>query len=439
MLSKTLEHEMINHLIELVNIPSVIAETEGGYPFGKNIDNALKCILDIARALGFNTYYDPNGYYGYAEIGSGETLIGILGHVDVVPAGDESLWRYHPFEATIIDDKLYGRGVEDDKGPLLSTLYAMKALIDEGHQLNHRFRFIFGTDEETHWRGIKRYVEEQEVPRFSFTPDASFPVIFAEKGLLQLSIKSNEGVPYTFEGGTTLNAVPESAVYSGPGVQTIEKKLKKLGFDYENEGDQLIVIGKQAHAAKPENGINAIARLAMAIDDESSLIKFINERIALAIHGSLIYGHCKDELSGKLTLNMGKITMDERGQQLGLDIRYPVTFTEKYILEGIKRNAEKYHLDVTVIDAMDAIHHSLTSSLVKKLVDAYESVTGLDGTPIAIGGATYARAIDSCVAFGARFPGAKSTAHQKDEHVKLENLMKSVQIYKEAIKNLDKA
>jgi len=438
MLSKQLEHDMIKNLIKLVNIPSVIDETEEGYPFGKNIDDALKCVLEICTTLGFETFYDPNGYYAYADIGSGETLIGILGHVDVVPAGDESLWRYPPFEATIIDDKLFGRGVEDDKAPILSVLYAMKALVDEGYHLEKRFRFIFGTDEENHWRGINRYIEEQEIPMFSFTPDASFPVIFAEKGLLQLSIKSDKGVPYTLEGGSSLNAVPESAVYKGDGIQKIEKQLKKLGFDYENEGEELIVVGKQAHASKPENGINAIARLALAIDDDSELIQFLNERIALSTHGSLIFGHCQDDISGKLTLNVGKIMMDRDGQQLWLDMRYPVTFSEKYIMDGIMRNAEKYHLSVDVIDALDAVHFPLDSNLIKNLVEAYEKVTGLDSTPLVTGGATYARAMRSCVAFGAKFPGDKNTAHQKDEHIKLDNLMKSVLVYKEAIKNLNK-
>src|SRR5699024_11049830 len=89
------------------------------------------------------TMMDPEGYYGYAEIGEGEELFGVLGHVDVVPVGDLNNWDSDPFELTEKDGKLYGRGTTDDKGPLLASMYALKAILDEGYKLNQRVRFSY--------------------------------------------------------------------------------------------------------------------------------------------------------------------------------------------------------------------------------------------------------------------------------------------------------
>ncbi|MEG2740323.1 M20/M25/M40 family metallo-hydrolase, partial [Clostridium sp.] len=157
-----LQEEMINSIIESVEIPSVIGEESSQYPFGKDIDDALNHMLNLCEKLGFKTYKDKEGYYGYAEIGEGEELVGVLGHLDVVPAGDLSAWNVEPFKGTIIDGKLYGRGTQDDKGPTITAIYATKAILDAGLKLNKRVRFIFGTDEETLWRDMAKYNENKE-------------------------------------------------------------------------------------------------------------------------------------------------------------------------------------------------------------------------------------------------------------------------------------
>ena len=163
-------------LSELVRIPSVCAEGEEGYPFGAAVDQALRAALRIAGDLGFRTHYDEDGYYGYAEIGAGAEMLGILGHLDVIPPGKLGDWTQAPFEPVEADGMLYGRGTQDDKGPLLAALFAVKALIDAGVKFNKRVRFIFGTDEETLWRCITRYKEREELPGMGFSPDSRFPV-----------------------------------------------------------------------------------------------------------------------------------------------------------------------------------------------------------------------------------------------------------------------
>lgn len=143
--------------------------------FGESIDLALKKALEISGKLGFKTHRDPDGYYGYAEIGAGEDMIGVLGHVDVVPAGNIQLWEMPPFEAIIKDGKMFGRGTIDDKGSVLAALFATRALLNLGVSFSKRIRFIFETDEESLWRCMQSYCQKEELPTMSFTPDATFP------------------------------------------------------------------------------------------------------------------------------------------------------------------------------------------------------------------------------------------------------------------------
>ncbi len=433
-----LKEQMVQDIVKLVKIPSIIEENQMDKPFGKAVDDALKCALEIAEALGFRTYYDPNGYYGYAEIGEGETLIGILGHLDVVPEGDASNWTFPPFGGHIQDHRIYGRGTQDDKGPIVASMYAIKALMTLGVGFNKRVRVIFGTDEENQWRGICRYMKEQEVPEYGFTPDSSFPVIYAEKGLLQIKLHSKTPSPVNVKAGNALNAVPESAQIKWTDSK-LEKVLKRNGFDYENDGEEIVVIGRSAHAAKPNLGINAITRLSLALTEleiHSPGIDFLSEKIGLTNYGELIFGDCKDEASGKLTVNVGKIDFSKYGEVIGIDIRIPVTVTKGYVENAIKRVAEKYGLTYDELDYLAPVYIDKNHPLVAKLTSVYVEETGLDGTPLSTGGATYARAMKNCVAFGASFHGQARVEHQVDEYIDLEFLMKATQIYAKAIKAL---
>ena len=140
--------KFLKDLDRVISIPSYLQEDNSKYPFGENIQKALEEMITICKELGFRTYIDPQGYYGYAEIGNGDKLVGVLGHLDVVPPGDLSKWENDPFKPVVKDGKYYGRGAQDDKGPTLAAIYALKTLLDCGFELKYRVRFIFGTDEE---------------------------------------------------------------------------------------------------------------------------------------------------------------------------------------------------------------------------------------------------------------------------------------------------
>jgi predicted dipeptidase len=429
-------------LIELVRIPSVCAEGEGGYPFGAAVDQALRAALQIASDLGFRTHYGDGGYYGYAEIGAGAEMIGILGHLDVVPPGKLEDWARDPFDPVEADGMLYGRGTQDDMGPLLAVLFAVKALMDVGVKFSKRVRFIFGTDEETLWRCINRYKEREELPGMGFSLDARFPLIFAEKGLLQLHLEGASESGLYITGGSAFNAVPDTMLYEGERQDDLARKLDELGFAYTRKESSIEIHGKAAHAMIPEEGINAIARLCIAlraIGIASKAIDFIAQEIGEDPNATRIFGACADEPSGKLKFNVGMINLADV-EQLFIDCRLPVTVAKEDVVAKLRAAAARYGLTYKEFDWLASIYLPQDHFMIETLMRVYREVSG-DATsqPIASGGATYARAMDNCVAFGALFPGEALTEHQPNERADLQNLYGAMTIYSHALNELTRS
>jgi succinyl-diaminopimelate desuccinylase len=431
------QHEpMKKALAELVRIPSVCEEGAGGYPFGEAVDQALRKALQIAGELGFKTHYGDDGYYGYAEIGEGAEILGILGHLDVVPPGKLDDWTRDPFDPVEMDGMLYGRGAQDDKGPVVAALYAVKALADAGVRFNKRVRFIFGTDEETLWRCINRYKEKEEIPGMGFSPDSRFPVTYAEKGLLQLLLEAKNESGIRLVGGSAFNAVPDMMFYDGERQDDLADKLDQLGFEYEWLEDGIEVKGRAAHAMIPEEGINAIARLCMAlhaIGIESKAIRFIAEAIGEDPNATTIFGECADEPSGKLKFNVGKIELGSM-EQLSIDSRLPVTVSKEEVVAKLSVAAAKYGLEYKEFDWLAPLYLPLDHFMVTTLMDVYRQYSGDAVTePKSSGGATYARAMPNCVAFGALTFDEPLTEHQPNERAVLANLYIAMEIYAHAV------
>jgi predicted dipeptidase len=426
-------------LVELLRIPSVCSEGKDGYPFGPAVDQALRKALSIAAELGFRTHYGENGYYGYAEVGEGPEMLGILGHLDVVPAGQLADRQRDPFDPAEKDGMLFGRGTQDDKGPLLASLFAVKALMDAGVKFNKRVRFIFGTDEETLWRCIRRYKEKGETPALGFSPDARFPLIYAEKGLLQLVLegKNLSGVQLT--GGTAINAVPDTIFYDGVMHEELADKLNALGFAFEWKEDGIEVKGKAAHAMVTEDGINAIARLCIALHSigvRSKAIDFIAQELAEDPYATKIFDDCSDAPSGKLKFNVGLINLGEK-EQISIDTRIPVTVSKDEIIDKLCTASARYGLEYKQIDWLPPLYLPKDHPVIQTLMKVYREVSGDQVTePIALGGATYARAFDNCVAFGPLFPDELLTEHEPNERVILNKLFLAMKIYAYAVYEL---
>jgi succinyl-diaminopimelate desuccinylase len=423
-------------LVELVRIPSVCEEGGGGYPFGEPIDRALRQALKTAGELGFRTHYGEGGYYGYAEIGDGQEMLGILGHLDVVPPGKREDWERDPFDPVEKDGMIFGRGTQDDKGPLVASLFAVKALMDAGVKFTKRVRFIFGTDEETLWRCINRYTAKEVLPGFGFSPDSRFPVTFAEKGLLQLKLVGKNESEVRLAGGSAFNAVPDMILYEGERQADLAMMLDNLGFEYERYEDGIEVKGRAAHAMIPEEGINAIARLCIAlkaIGIESKAINFIAQEIGEDPSASHIFGNCEDAPSGKLKFNVGKIELGTV-EELSIDSRFPVTESKEEMVTKLRLSAAKYGLDYQEFDWLGPIYLPLDHFMVETLMKVYREHSGdLMTEPRASGGATYARAMQNCVAFGALTVDEELTEHQPNERVVLKNLFKAMEIYAYAV------
>lgn len=424
--------DMIESIKAAVRINSVMDEDTAteSMPFGKGVDESLRKTLEIAESLGFKTVY-KDGYYGYAEIGEGEELIGILGHIDVVPIGDESKWKFPPFSATEEDGYIYGRGAQDDKGPTIAAMYAVKALLDAGVKFGKRVRFIIGGDEENLWRCIAKYTENgEEIPSMGFTPDSSFPVTNAEKSLVQFYLRGKGSKEINLNISGALNAVPGVANYTGKLADKLSEKLDELKFDYEKDGESITVIGKRVHAASADKGVNAIERLCKALYEigvEDGVVRFVAE-LSDSV-GSKILPNCVDDVSGTLTLNLGELIINEKESKIGFDSRVPVKFTIEDLEDAVKEKAANYELEFEEFDRLKSLYVPADSELIKTLVSVYEQETGLEGTPKSSGGATYAKALDNCVAFGAMFPFDEKTEHQENERVNIKNMIKATEIY----------
>lgn len=430
----------LKNLDRLVSIPSYLQEDGSKFPFGENIQKVLEEMLKISQELGFKTYIDPEGYYGYAEIGSGEKLVGVLGHLDVVPPGDLSKWENDPFKPVIKDGKYYGRGAQDDKGPTLAAMYALKTLLDSGFELNYRVRFIFGTDEENLWRDMPKYVEKEEMPTVGFTPDSKFPLIYSEKGLLQCKLIAKNESGMIFKGGDAFNSVPSNMIVDKN--EDLIKVLEELNYEYKEKDNKIEIVGKSVHAQVAETGINAINRYMHALTKlgkETKVGKFITENLIGYNFAEPIFGLVKDEHSGELKFNVGKIEFTEENEILGIDMRIPVTYDKDKIVEDLTKKAKEYGFEYTQHDYLKSIYVPLDSELITTLMSAYQEITGdMESQPVASGGATYARAMNNCVAFGCVLPGSPKTEHQPNEYIILDDIKKAIKIYMKAFEKFNK-
>ena len=437
-ITNQVKDDFLASLKTLISYPSVLNEGENGTPFGQAIQDVLEKTLEIAQEMGFQTYLDPEGYYGYAEIGQGEELLAVLCHLDVVPAGDLEDWQTPPFEATLKDGWLIGRGVQDDKGPSLAALYAVKSLLDQGLAFTKRIRFIFGTDEETLWRCMNRYNQIEEKADLGFAPDSSFPLTYAEKGLLQVKLHGPGWEDRPLQAGRALNVVPDKATYKGERLEELLPVIEQSGVNYTEETGAVTVLGLSKHSKDAAEGVNAIVGLAesLSLIQPHPALLFIADAVGEDATGAALFGEIKDEPSGALSFNIATLSIDEEQSEIGIDIRIPVLADKEALVKRLSEVAASYQLQYEEFDYVAPLYVPLDSPLVSTLMAVYQEETG-DQTPaMSSGGATFARTMENCVAYGALFPDALQTEHQANERAKLDDLYRAMEIYAETIRRL---
>ncbi len=424
--------EAVEFAQQLIKINTVESAASPGVPFGAGNAEALDFALKKMKTLGFCTKNIEN-YCGYAEIGSGE-LFGILCHLDVVPVSNT--WSVPPFGGEIKDGILYGRGALDDKGPYAASLFAIKKLLDEGRTPAKRIRFILGCNEESGWKCMDRYAETEEMPAMGISPDADFPVINCEKGILHLAITTDMPAGLlSLESGSRTNVIPDHATATIVENKLVQSLAKMGGLTTAVENGKLTITahGKSAHASTPEEGSNALVALMGALGLSNSTYNRLYAAFC-NFDGSGINLDVSDEKSGKLTISLTTATTKNNKLELTVDVRHPISITHTDILETLKREFSDWA--ITAEHIQQPLYVAPDHPLVATLLHAYNSVMGTDEKPITIGGGTYARALPLGVAFGPVFPNTKSTIHQDDECVSLADFYKSIDIYYEAFKTL---
>lgn len=438
--------QIIQKTKELLAIPSVLDtfNPDSPTPFGEGINEALHYMIDLAKEDGFITK-NINNYAAHIEYGSGKEILGVLCHLDVVPTGDVSKWTNNPFTPTIKNNKLYARGASDDKGPTIAAYYALKLLKEIGHEPNKRVRIILGTDEETAWRGIGEYFKTEEMPDLGFAPDASFPLIYGEKGIFSFDITGNvkQDTLLTFKAGDRYNVVPEYAecTLSVDLEEEFNKHISFNGLKGEVDNGVYKVYGKSAHAMQPNLGVNAAFILAEFLNNhiENDYVKYICEYLTFDHLGEKLSIDHHDEEMKDLTMNPAVFNYENGEFKIGVNCRYPIGWDKDSVKINLETSVRKYHFKYKILNDMPVHYVEKTDPLVQTLHQAYIKYTDDTETELlTIGGGTYSRALKKAVAFGPNMPGRKDVAHQVDEHLDIEDLLKATAIYMESIYQLTK-
>lgn len=412
------KEQFYQDLDRVLQIPSVKGEPAPNAPFGEEPKAALEEVMTLAKSYGFKTAI-VNDAVGYAQLGEGEEYIGVVGHLDVVPAGDG--WSFPPFKLSKKEGRFYGRGILDNKGPIMACLFGLKLLKENNAQFNKPIRIIFGTDEENGSSDIPLYLSKEKPPIFGFTPDCKYPVVYGERGIVNYELIT------TFEDGEL------AKMGDFIGDQARDHVPDDLAL--EIAGHTVTVQGKRAPSNAPELGKNAITLLAQEIIDQkitmgrlADYFIWIIKSLAEKHNGEGLGIDFFDQDSGKLMLTPYQLKKEENKLILSIAVRYPVSVTEEEVTENLTKQLP-LNTKLTVVRRIKSTHFPKENKNIQKLSKVYEEATGLDGTPVTTTGATYARFVPNIVAFGPSFPGQKGIAHNQDEYMDETDLLMNMEIY----------
>ncbi len=429
--------DIVRSSAELIRFDSSLQETEEGYPFGKGAGECLEYFLALAERMGFETHNYDN-YVGEVCFGEGEPFA-VLAHLDVVPAG--SGWTKPPFGGVISDEpsaggvegrKLWGRGAMDDKTPAVVCLYAMKALKDGGARLTRKIQLIVGCNEEAGWKCIEHYKKVATLPKEGFTPDADFPVIYAEKGILHITASfPMESAPFTaLQAGERVNMVCDSAraILTRKAAGKLvyyENPVAGTRLSYDNTTNILRCEGKSAHGSTPEKGANALQALLCFLGGFDEACK---AAYACLFEDTAGLRALQDE-TGALTLSADVASFEKGVLKVKVDIRFPATLP----LTAVTDKLDEWGYAYTVDNYQAPLFNDPNGKLISTLTRVYNEVTGQNERPIAIGGGTYARALEYGCAFGPERKDEEATIHQADEYVTFEQIRLMSEVYYKAL------
>ena len=439
--------EILKSLKEIMSIDSTYQTPSEGKPFGEGSAKALEWGAEFGKRLGMEVRNFDN-YVISMDYKDGEPKLGILSHLDVVPAGEG--WSYPPFDCTIDGENIYGRGAIDDKGPSVAVLYAVKCIKDLGIPIKENFRLIMGGNEEGGCEDIAYYEKLEKFPPMVFTPDGTFPILNCEKGMMHLTfsgdtvIENAEGFKVTsIKAGSVINAIPDKAICECEGVSADEltKQFGKLETGCEistqSSGDKLTftISGKSAHGSRPELGVNAVTALLKLLAD-LDCGKAV-ELAKLFPHGEFNGKSAglgfSDEISGEMTCALTLLSFENGKLSGGIDTRFPIDRKLDEIRSIIKDSLYSVGMEIDEADGMEPHYVPEDSPFIQALLEVYEQVKGEKGECIAEGGVTYVHNTEGGVAFGAEFPDEENNMHGADEHISIETFKYNLNMYANAI------
>lgn len=390
------EPAFLNDLRELVKIVTVRKSAEEGMPFGKGIYDGFMYLKKIAQREGLTCrYYD--GYALDISYGEGE-VFGFLCHIDTVACGDLSQWMHEPYDMSIEEGILYGRGVNDNKGPLMLILHYLIALKQQNVQPKMTIRLIVGGAEETTWEGIHYYFKHAEMPKLGISPDGNFPIVYCEKGIRFYHVTGTEN-------HLDIQNI-ESRMNDGLVCEACLLKDQKTDHHY---------IGKAAPSRHPERGDNAVLKMINDYDKPLELF-----------HQVRSFYHEINQQSD-MTCNISGIFYDKKRYDLYFDLRWASDKSEQAIDKIVQ---DRFSGDVHVREkSKKRLYVDPKDEFIKKLSCAYEEVMGEKPKKLIKGGASYARVLEKGIAFGPCFSGEVPNQHLPNESQSLSSLYKALTIY----------
>ncbi len=453
--------DMLEDTMRLIRIDSAKSEARPGAPYGEGPARVLELAADMMNRYGFDVGKVADVVIT-GKYNDRPTHLDILAHLDVVPGGQD--WTVcSPFEPRIVEGKLYGRGAADDKGPAMAAMYAMRAVKDSGVTITRNVRLVLGSDEECGSSDIKIfYAEEPEAP-MTFSPDADWPLVNIEKGLLNASFsaiwENGEALPriLSIKGGEKANVVPgrAEAMVQGISEETVRICSEQIGestgvaFRWEvgeKEADILRIFAKgvSCHASAPHNGSNALTGMIQLLCAlpfaQSSSFEAVKGLEALFPHGitdgSSIGMKVEDEVSGRLTLAFSILRMRAEGLEGLVDSRVPVSGQEAVLKQAFINHLHDRHLHMEEWKYNPPHHVPEESPFVQALLAAYTACTGKDARAMAIGVGTYVHNLKNGVAFGCATKDVDNRMHGPDEFMDISQLRLSAGIFAEAILRL---
>ena len=447
--------KIIEDLAKFIAIPSVSGKADEYGVYGKPVADAFAVLAKEARDLGLEV--EDLGYALRISIGEGDETFLVVAHGDVVPAGEG--WTRPAYELTRENGILYGRGVLDDKGAAVAAMYSLAAVKNSGAVPKMRVSLVVGGDEECGMSDMHRYVEENGLPDYALTPDASFPITNAELGFVFgkfvfENVKESGNVKLiSLKGGRAVNCVAEKCECKIAGnkevydyISSLSEELLAPEIAYDEKGEITVLCrGVSAHGSVPEKGRSAVMDLLSVLEKtfnkfgaENSFLAF-TEKYVKGTEGEALGINCKDEFSGKLSVNFGMCSYENGTGEVTMDSRTPISadaFAISDKLEVIaEENGGKYIPDRNG----NGIRIPEDSPFMVSVAKSYEKATGKPCGFVCERGSTYAKAFcGKCVAFGPADEGNKAgcgNMHAPDEYISEEALISLSEIYAQVIED----